>query len=98
MVHNQKLVRRSSGKYQTFSESPSRSDLFPLCRYRCILSKYCRLHVENREIFGPYDFSAPVKIFQTEAVATFLVEKLKCESHDPSGPRSGYAPADTNKT
>ena len=31
MVHNEKIFRRSSVKYRTFSEGPAWDDLFPLC-------------------------------------------------------------------
>ena len=52
MVHNKKLFRRSSVKYQTFSEGPTWSDLFVLekIKNRHKLSKYCSIHGKNREI------------------------------------------------
>ena len=51
-------------------------------RSRCILTKNCSLKGENRDIYGPYNFWAPVKN-NTSGVWhwncwTFLVQKLKC--------------------
>ena len=34
MVHNEKIFRRFSVKYRTFSEDPTCSDVFPLCSWK----------------------------------------------------------------
>ena len=65
MVINKKLFRRSSVKYQTFSEDPTWSDLFFLCSWKLKncrkLFKNCSIHDKNCEFSGPYNFWTPVK-------------------------------------
>ena len=50
-------------------------------RNRCILSKNCSINGENREIYAPYNFWAPVKSNTSDVwnwnCWTFLVQKLK---------------------
>ena len=62
MVHNENIFKSPSVKCRTFSERPTRSDLFPFCSYKKReLSKNFSMHCKNREFSGPYNFLTPIK-------------------------------------
>ena len=102
MVYKKKFFRRSSVKYQTFSEGPTWSDLFRLLekmKIRHKLSKNFSIHDKNCEISAQYNFWTSAKSNNPDVwnwhFGPWLIQKLKCREC-PSWLFSGYTPVNSS--